>query len=157
MKTTIDLRGKHGIGKVILIDIDDYNKLKDYKISLLKIGYAVTYIKEKMYYIHRLILNAKSNEQVDHINGNPLDNRKCNLRLSNQNQNMHNMSKRKKKTSSKYKGVTWHKALKKWMAQIGYNSKHYYIGIYKNEKEAAIAYNKKAKELFGEFAKLNII
>ena len=56
---------------------------------------------------------------------------------------------------SKYKGVYWHKKDKRWQAQIGENKKRTYIGSYTNEMDAARAYDKKAKELHGEFARLN--
>ena len=62
-----------------------------------------------------------------------------------------------KSRSSEYKGVTWHKPSKKWHAQIRHNGKHIHIGSFKDEKEAGRAYNAKAKELHGEYAKLNVI
>lgn len=99
-------------------------------------------------------MNAAPNEQVDHINGDGLDNRKSNLRICNGSQNRCNKGKPKNNTSG-YKGVTWHTPNKKWVAQIAVNGKHSYIGSFKTKEEAAKAYNKKAKELHGEFARLN--
>jgi uncharacterized membrane protein YiaA len=68
-----------------------------------------------------------------------------------------NQIKKTKQTNntSGYRGVTYHKKLDKWQATIVLNKKHYYLGIFCNIKEAALAYNKKAKELFGKFAVLN--
>jgi hypothetical protein len=60
-------------------------------------------------------------------------------------------------SSSIYKGVSWHKKEKRWESRIGFNNKVIYIGRYLNEKEAALAYNSKAVELFGEYAYLNQI
>ena len=62
-----------------------------------------------------------------------------------------------KNSSSKYKGVHWDKKASKWMGQIGFNGNSIYLGYFTCEKEAALAYNKKAKELFGKYAYLNKI
>ena len=99
-------------------------------------------------------MNAPAGMQIDHINGNGLDNRKVNLRLCNSSQNQRNARKRKSGTS-RFKGVDWHKESKKWRARICVNRKRIHIGRYKSEFEAAQAYDKKAIELFGEFASLN--
>lgn len=105
--------------------------------------------------LHREIINCPKNREVDHINGNPLDNRKENLRIVTRSKNMMNKRKLKDTFSSKYKGVHWHKHNKKWIAKLRYNKKDIYLGSFMLEKEAALAYNKKAKELFNEFANLN--
>jgi len=60
-------------------------------------------------------------------------------------------------STSKYKGVHWYQMGNKWVSQVSKNSKRYYLGAFTCEKEAALAYNKKAKELFGEYANLNKI
>ena len=91
--------------------------------------------------------------EIDHINGNGLDYRKCNLRVCTHQQNLQNQ--RIQKGVSKFKGVCWHKASQKWMAKIKHNYKTIYLGVFNNEIDAAKSYNKKAKELFGEFARLN--
>jgi hypothetical protein len=77
-----------------------------------------------------------------------------NLRLATSSQNCANSPKSKNNTSG-YKGVTWHKQHKKWYAQISKDRKNYFLGLYFKAEEAALAYNKKALELFGEFAYLN--
>lgn len=110
--------------------------------------------------MHRLILGAQPGQMIDHINGNCLDNRRKNLRFCNKSQNGTN-SKLPKNSTSGYKGVTYYKRYEQygtpWMAQIGFNWKHTTIGYFKTPKEAAVAYNKKAKEIHGDFAKLNIL
>jgi len=93
---------------------------------------------------------------IDHVNGNVFDNRKKNLRKATASQNNCNRSKPKNNTSG-YKGVTWRERLKKWEASININKKYYYLGAFKDKEEAAKAYNKLAKKLHGEFARLNSI
>lgn len=91
-----------------------------------------------------------------HINGDTLDNRKENLTTISQ---PHKLQKAKKRTetTSKYKGVYWDKRGKRWAVSINKNNKKYHIGYFKIEVEAALAYNEKAKELYGEMAYQNII
>ena len=104
--------------------------------------------------LYRLIMNAPKNMQVDHINGDTLDDRKCNLRLCTASQNSQNRSKEKRNTSG-FKGVSWDRRNKKWRAMIGHNNKMYYMGLFTDKIDAAKAYDQKAKELHGEFACLN--
>ena len=104
--------------------------------------------------MHRLILNAKKGEQVDHINRNGLDNRKKNLRLCSHSQNGINRPFQKN-NSSGFKGVHKYKYGGKWEVSIEKGGKNFYVGVFSDKKEAALAYNKKAKELFGEFAYQN--
>ena len=105
-------------------------------------------------FVHRLIMDAPKGMHVDHINGNPLDNRKSNLRICTHAENSNNTGPRKNNTSG-YKGVYWAKRNKRWLAQITHNGKQVYIGHYKDKEEAARAYDAKAKEFQGEFAYLN--
>jgi len=93
------------------------------------------------------------NLQIDHINGNRLDNRKVNLRICTAMQNQHN--RKKSRGSSKYKGVSFHIRGRVWVSFIMREAKRYYLGSYKDEKEAAIAYNQAALKFYGEFALLN--
>jgi hypothetical protein len=90
-------------------------------------------------------------EQIDHINGCRSDNRICNLRLANYNQNLSN-SKLSKRNSSGIKGVTFNKACNKWQAQISANNESYYLGCFSDLKEAAIVVSNARKILHGEFA-----
>lgn len=116
--------------------------------------YVRGWIKDskKKVLFHREILNAPPEKQVDHINGNTLDNRKCNLRLCNSTDNARNKSAYKSNTSG-YKGVS--KAGKKWIGHIGVNKKKLYLGVFSTKEEAALAYNEAAIKYHGEFAKLN--
>ena len=70
-------------------------------------------------------------------------------------QNQGNKQKQRSQTTSKYKGVSWHKASKKWRACISHNDKHKHIGTFEIELAAAIAYNDAAIKYFGDFALLN--
>lgn len=145
--------------KEMLVDDEDYDILMENKCQYHHMGYAVTSKKingeYKQFQVHRLILKLTTKDKaVDHINGNKLDNRKQNLRLATTQENGMNRAKHKKFTSE-YKGVGWSKARNKWRATIYFNYKAIYIGIFNNEEDAAKAYNEKANELFGKFAKLN--
>lgn len=161
-------------GKYALVDDENYDWLNQYKWRIQNNNttyYArrnifIQYLnKRKTIFIHREIMEKKlnrkleSNEQIDHINGDGLDNQEHNLRICVKQQNLFNSKKQKKynkkKTISRYKGVCWRKDCKKWYTRIMFNGKSIYLGLFKNEKQAAKAYDQKAKELFGEFARLN--
>jgi hypothetical protein len=92
---------------------------------------------------------------ADHINHNTLDNRKANLRPATREQNAWNMRKKLGKHSSRFKGVSLLKGLNKWRARIGYNGRRISIGCYDEEESAARDYDRKAKELYGGYAKCN--
>ena len=109
--------------------------------------------------IHRLVaeafsLNLSDLPCVDHQDRNCLNNHLSNLRWCTQKENLQNMSKRKN-TSSVYKGVCFDKKANKWRARIKHNDQRINLGYYVDESEAARAYDRKAIELFGVFAKLN--
>lgn len=115
--------------------------------------YARTRAGNKTHYLHRLITNSPKGKQVDHINGNRLDNRLSNLRLCTNQQNQ--MSRHVAVSKTGYKGV--HKLGNRYCAKIKFNRKNIHLGVYLTIDEAALAYNKAAKELFGEFARPNQI
>lgn len=104
--------------------------------------------------LHRFIINAPKGFHVDHINGNPLDNRRKNLRVCTPAQNQFN-SRKKSKATSKFKGVSWFKRDGCWRAYISKDWKQIHIGYFRNEISAAKAYNRIAKNIFGKFAFLN--
>lgn len=101
--------------------------------------------------MHRLIMNAPDHLEVDHINGNRLDNRKENLRLATRSENQRNTQKSKRGITSKYKGVCYDKKQGQYKAEI--NGK--FLGYYNSELVAATAYDKAANEMYGKFAKCN--
>ena len=140
-------------GKLAIIDAEDYEKLSRVKWQFNN-GYAVKSVrvgkKFKTLMMHREILNAPEGLEIDHKNGNRLDNRKSNLRFCTRSENICNISALPNK-SSPYKGVTWHKVSKKWQARVKKNGKSYFLGLFHNECDAAQAYVEKAKELHYEF------
>ena len=118
-------------------------------------GYACNKSTDRSIKLHRLIMNAEKGVEIDHINRSKLDNRKENLRIVNHSQNSKNLSKTKSKTTSNFKGVSWYKKRQKWRAYIVLNNKQTHLGYFDSEYEAALKYNQKAQELFGEYANLN--
>ena len=106
--------------------------------------------------MNRIKMNVERWTQIDHINGNGLDNRKCNLRFANANQNQHNR-KTNKNNKSGYKGVCWHKRHNKWISRISINNKLIHLGLFNDKLDAANTYNNAAIKYYGEFANLNII
>jgi len=146
-------------GHEILVDNEDFIKVIPFKYY---VNYRNAVIKNKTKLdrynsIHRLIMKCPDNMEVDHINGNPLDNRKCNLRICTIQENRRNKRKTKNLKSSRYKGVYFEKYTQKWRAEITVNYKPIKLGRFKIESSAAKAYNKAAKYYFGEFANLNNI
>ncbi len=141
-----------------IVDDEDYEMLKLFPWSFNPNGYIRTtvYLPDKKMTIrlHRIIINAPKEMSVDHINHNKLDNRKQNLRVCTHQQN-HMNRKPDKNTSSKFKGVSFIKKNKNWVAYIYFGENRYHLGTFKREITAAQAYNFKAKELFGSFARFN--
>ena len=146
-------------GKFALVDEEDFERITRYK-WLYDRGYARRRFQingvQHMMHMHREVMQAPEGYEVDHINGDKLDNRKCNLRVVTHQRNMFNMTSHKDSTSP-YKGVYWNKERKKWTTQIAINGKRKHIGHFENEEDAAEAYNQAAKKYFGEYAKLNQI
>lgn len=147
-------------GKFALIDDEDFERVNQYKWTFSQ-GYAVrgkwNKGKTEIILLHRFILNVKKNELIDHINRNGLDNQKENIRIATKQQNAINSNISVANTSG-YKGVSFMKGegrRKKWRAVIKFNQKYIHIGYFMHIIEAAKAYDKKAKELFGKFAHLN--
>lgn len=137
-----------------IVSDNKWHDLSQYKWMINKTGYYRGTINGKNIIMHRYIMNAKDDEIIDHINHNRSDNSNENLRIITASGNAHN-KKKQKNTSSKYIGV--HKHSKKWRAIIYKNTIKNNIGNFVTEIEAAIAYNIKAKELYGEYANLNDI
>lgn len=102
--------------------------------------------------MHRSILQLPDQMDVDHANGDGLDNRRLNIRPATRAQNMHN---RGSVSGSEYKGVHWHKRRGKWAAAISVNGTRYHLGYFHSDVEAALSYDEAAVEHHGEFAHLN--
>lgn len=146
-------------GKEAIVDDSDYDWLNQWKWTFLVGGYAYRHDYSTgdrvTVFMHRLIIGAPHRKQVDHVNGNGLDNRRCNLRLATPAENGRNSRTRRRGKTSKYKGVCWHKATNTWRSYITYNGKQHSLGYYHRESDAAIAYNEAAIRNFGDFARLN--
>jgi hypothetical protein len=137
---------------VALVNDEDYEEISKYDWNLTSNGYVRSYTP---LFLHRFILKAPRNLDVDHKNNNPLDNQRENIRISTRSQNCANARKRRCAKSSKYKGVCWREYAHKWMAVITVNRKFIYLGYFTSETAAAIAYDLAALKYFREFSKLN--
>lgn len=104
--------------------------------------------------LHRYILEAPQGVKVDHIDQNPMNCRRENLRLATQSQNGCNRGKQANNTSG-FKGVYWHREGKKWYVKIKARGENHYRGMFVDPAEAARVYDSLARELHGEFACLN--
>lgn len=101
-------------------------------------------------FMHRLILPPPAGMQVDHINGNKLDNRRENLRLASNAENCRAARERKVYTNP-YRGVSWKAANRKWQAAVCSDGKRKYLGLFDTPEEARDARNRAAKLVHGEF------
>ncbi len=151
-------------GKIAEVDDEDYKYIKGHKWCAHKNHgnwYAVTNVKVsegKWVYMsmHKLLMNIQLGQQIDHIDQNGLNNNRSNLRIVSSQQNSFNRRSHRN-SSSKYKGVSWHKSRNKWQAYVCFNGRLKYLGIFNDEKRAAEAYNIAASHQFGSYSCLNII
>lgn len=147
-------------GAYALVDDEDKKRLAQYHYYLNGHGYAERSIKGTRHqtaYLHHDILGVPPKGMVvDHINRNPLDNRRCNLRFASRTQNRIN-SRPQRNGTSKYKGVSYHRQLEKWRSCITVDGKTMSLGCYHSEQEAAEAYNRAAIQFYGDYAVLNKI
>lgn len=154
----IMLHGKYGEGKFALVDNADFEWLNKYKWFATPFGHPIRGERhggrKGLYcniFMHREIMKMPKGKFTDHINRNPLDNRKTNLRICTLRENTYNSKNRT--GHPLYKGLNWLERLQKWQVRI----RNEYLGVFKSDKEAALAYNQAATKYFGEFAKLNDI
>lgn len=161
----IPLSGKRAAGRVAIVDAGDYDLASAHRWHVREKvrpagnrwgPWAVTTVTAEdgrplAIAMHTLITGWAL---VDHANRNGLDNRRVNLRPATVAQNRRN-SGPNHGTSSRFKGVTWHKANGKWQASIKIDRKNHYLGIFASEQEAARTYDAAARQAFGEFAYLN--
>jgi|ERR1044072_5227717 hypothetical protein len=139
-----------------LVDDEDYEFINQWKWCYLSTGYAVREDKNsKMLLMHRIVARTPKGKVTDHINGNKLDNRKSNLRVCTSAQNIAYTKKRNGNPASVYKGVSLDKRRGYWNAEIWHNYKKYYLGAFKEERHAAMAWDIAARDLKGSFAYLN--
>jgi hypothetical protein len=132
-------------GKIALVDDEDYDRLsphKWYAHNRCQTSYAQRWIENKVCMMHRIILSAPTGVEIDHIDGNGLNNQKSNLRVVTRRQNSQNLHGVVK--TSKYVGVhRIHPSRKNcWRAEISVNNKLVSLGCYPSEEEAACAYNR---------------
>lgn len=148
-------------GKVTVVDDADFDWLNQWRWYAGKSGstyYAVRpkqqRNKRSLIFMHREILKPPENRETDHKDGNGLNNQRYNLRVATHTQNQCNARKRKG-TTSRFKGVYWDRLRSKWRAQIKIGGKEFHLGRFLSETEAAQSYNIAAKKYFGEFARTN--
>ncbi len=156
-------------GLVALVDDDDFPLICGFKWhaargrSLSEVWYACACLGKaqalqfgkRHVKLHRLLMGFPNSPlKVDHRNGNGLDNRRENLRIVNANQSQMNRPANIQAVSQ-YKGVSWHKRSSRWQSQICAYGHHRYIGEFANEIEAALAYDREAILIHGEYARLN--
>jgi len=150
-------------GMTTVVDDEDYEWLSQFKwraVHSRKIWYATTLGprangKQVHLFMHRMILGCAPEEQGDHRDLDGLNNQRNNLRKATGSQNCANRRKQNKASRSRWKGVHFNKADGKWQGRISAKGKRYFLGLFRQEYDAALAYNLKAVELFGEFARLN--
>ncbi len=143
--------------KLAFVDDDDYDRVtrfSDWYINELGYVYS-TRVKGTPLSFHCFIIGDKGGFIIDHFNGLPSDCRKCNLRHVTRYENRMNTHTLQNNNTSGYRGVNFFQ--KKWVAELRHDGKRHYIGRYRTKEEAALAYNKKAKEVFGELAVLNSV
>ncbi len=140
-------------GYEAIIDDKDYEKVKDYN-WYYNDGYAKAYHKGKRLRMHRLILNAKNDQRVDHQNRNRLDNRRSNLRICTLQENNRNISMRKDNTSG-YKGVFLDRSTGHWKPAVYVDGKAKLFGQFKDKHHAALARDLWATFFHKEFASTN--
>lgn len=151
-------------GKVGLVDDNDYAGLNQVRWCAHKnqgSWYAVrssprgSIAGKHTILMHRVILDAKPSQDIDHIDGNGLNNQRGNLRFCTDSENQCN-SKKRRGCSSQYKGVAWNRGNGKWMAYIRVLGKRIHLGYFEEEEDAAKVYDAAAVEHFRQFARPNM-
>lgn len=148
-------------GVCAFVDDDDYQKLLPYNwyaVKSRKRFYAFCKIKVdgewRTVCMHRVIMDAPPELEVDHLDNNGLNNQKSNLRLATRMENSRNVSKRSNNTTG-YKGVYLDKNMNKFRSRIVVNKKEVFLGYFDVAEDAARAYDAAARQYFGDFARTN--
>lgn len=145
-----------------LIDANDFDEVRRFKWHFhgqIGNGYAARNIstgsipRQKVLRLHRELSGVGPDRRVDHRNGDPLDNRRCNLRVATPLENGRNIHRTTGR--SKFKGVCWNPVKRHWKATIRVVGKRVYLGSSQTEEGAARLYDAAAREHFGEFAYTN--
>ena len=143
-----------GNGLFAILDDTDYEEISKHKWYVSRHGptiYAICRKRGGIVYMHRMIMRPRKGYIVDHIDGNGLNNRRCNLRVCTPRQNQAN--RRPRGGTSRFVGVR--RSRDKWDAGLHWRGKYVYLGLFEDEVEAAKARDRKAYELHGEYAYLN--
>ncbi len=147
-------------GKVAVIDALDAETVSEYNWHAKQNGkrlYAFARTvgpsgKVHDIQMHRLLMGEPDNMDIDHVDGDGLNNRRNNLRLATKSENGRNRGANVTNTSG-FKGVSWHKAAGRWLAQITVKRKNKYLGLYNTPEEAHAAYCDASKKYHGEFGR----
>ncbi len=144
------------LGIVVQIDDEDLDRVAQHSWTLNGRGYAITtlYGPKQTISLHRFVMNARPDEEIDHEDRNKLNCQKYNLRRATRAQNNRNTGKRRDGITSHYKGVHLHRC-GKYEAGIRVNRKRIYLGLHNTQEEAAHAYDTAARTHFGIYAVLN--
>ncbi|MGL5327904.1 MAG: hypothetical protein ACRDD7_01460 [Peptostreptococcaceae bacterium] len=144
----------------VMIDLEDVERCSKHSWHIQKIYrsdtlfYVKSCINKKHMLLHRFITHTtKNNDVVDHINGNGLDNRSCNLRAVSQSDNLKNRTKERNFTKSEHNGVYWYDCIKnpKWVAYITLNYKRKHLGYFDRLEDAIAAREEAEEKYFGEY------
>lgn len=146
-------------GYVTTVDQSDYFTLVGFSWYALKVQrrvYAARSEKvdgeKRIVLMHRQIMGEPEKRDVDHRDGDGLNNRRENLRVATRQQNLQAFQRKPFRVTSIFRGVSWHAQIGRWRATLKLNRRQISLGCYKDELAAAMAYDKGAKEHFGEFA-----
>ena len=153
-------------GMEVIVSTADYKRLSEHAWKAVPSGrnfYAYRNTKSGQLFMHKdVAVKAgiyRTGLELDHKNNNTLDCRRSNLRAATRNENLSNRAKFTtydgKPCTSQFKGVTLSGNKQKWISQLRNEGQLYYLGTFDTQEEAAVAYNRAAKEFFGEFAQLN--
>lgn len=155
-------------GLLARIDADDFALVSRFKWHAAKNGHGMPYacaclgkaqaveMGKRHIKMHRLLLGFPPGE-IDHIDGDTLNNCRSNLRSATHTQNQANTSKRNAiAKTSRFKGVSWHRGSRQWQVFMKIDGRNAYLGAFKSEVEAAEHYDSIARKRFGKFARPNL-
>lgn len=148
-------------GKVAIVSAEDYERINQYKwcaVCNRGVFYAARCKNGRTVFMHSMVLTTDPGKELDHIDCDGLNNQRHNLRPATRGQNTRNRNIQSNNTSG-FKGVSWHKVTQKWRATIKIPDappgKFVHLGLFLSKEDAAAAYDSKAVELYGDFARTN--